>query len=575
MPRADGPGRPRAVTRRQWLVALVAAFAVVLSACSADEPRAAPEPPAADTPGPAPADAGDAPEEPSATLEPASPSPPVEPDTPVPSTRPDLTARLERVVAEATTADPELTLAVLVVDEAGREVVAHEADRALLPASTLKQVTAAAALTTLGPQAQLRTTVDATGGIDETGRLDGDLVVIGSGDPTLVTDEYARFIYPARPSTPLASLADQLVEAGLTHLHGHIRGTAPRFAAASLPTGWRDAYLSALDGRYGAGLTVDGGLRTIVELPEVPEEDDADEEAGEEVAEADEPEPDGRRLSIFEQLAALGTDLPPVVKVDLATDPALHTAAELRRLLEERGVRVDGVAMVEPAETPIVARLASVLSPPLDEVLRFTVQRSDNHLADALALAVARTRTGEGSWDAADRAFGQVLARFGVPGDGARFADGSGLSRDDRVTARLLVELDRRLTADRRFGGTWRSLQAVAGSSGTLDRRLVGTPAEGRLLAKTGTLRDVAALSGQVIARDADPVGAARPRERGYHVAVLGNEATGLGRGVVRALVDEVVLALVADLDGCRVVPLGDDDGPLGHPPSQVRCAAD
>jgi serine-type D-Ala-D-Ala carboxypeptidase/endopeptidase (penicillin-binding protein 4) len=257
VPWAAPSGSP---ARRQWLVALVAAFAVVLSACSADEPRAAPEPPAADTPGPAPADAGDAPEEPSATLEPR-PRHHRRWSRTRPSRRRgrDLTARLERVVAEATAADPELTLAVLVVDEAGREVVAHEADRALLPASTLKQVTAAAALTTLGPQAQLRTTVDATGGIDETGRLDGDLVVIGSGDPTLVTDEYARFIYPARPSTPLASLADQLVEAGLTHLHGHIRGTAPRFAAASLPTGWRDAYLSALDGRYAAGLTVDGG----------------------------------------------------------------------------------------------------------------------------------------------------------------------------------------------------------------------------------------------------------------------------------------------------------------------------
>jgi serine-type D-Ala-D-Ala carboxypeptidase/endopeptidase (penicillin-binding protein 4) len=229
--------------------------------------------------------------------------------------------------------------------------------------------------------------------------------------------------------------------------------------------------------------------------------------------------------------------------------------------------------MVEPPEAPIVARLATVLSPPLEEVLRFTVQRSDNHLADALALTVARARTGEGSWDAADRAFGQVLTRFGVPTDGASFADGSGLSRDDRVTARLLVELDRRLTADRRFGATWRSLQAVAGRSGTLDRRLRGTPAEGRLLAKTGSLRDVAALSGQVIALDADPVGAAGPRERRYHLAVLGNDATGVGRGVVRAVVDEVVLALVADLDGCRLEPAGDEDGPLGRPPSQVRCA--
>jgi serine-type D-Ala-D-Ala carboxypeptidase/endopeptidase (penicillin-binding protein 4) len=555
---------PRADVRRA-AVALVALLAVVLSACSGgDDPaagRSESEPPPVVAEEPPDLDAAEG-----SPAEQGAPAAPAEPETPVPPTRGALAGHLEETVRAAVGADPELTLGVLVVDEAGREVVAHEADRPLLPASTLKQVTAAAALTTLGAGAQLRTTVDATGGIDETGRLDGDLVVIGSGDPTLVTDEYARFIYPARPSTPLAALADQLVEAGLTHLHGHIRGTAPRFAAASLPTGWRDAYLNALDGRYAAGLTVDGGLRTLVELPEVERDEDADDEAD------DDDEDDGRRRSVFEELAALGTDLPPIVRVDLATDPALHTVVELRRLLQERGVRVDGEPMVEPPEAPIVARLATVLSPPLEEVLRFTVQRSDNHLADALALTVARARTGEGSWSAADRAFDQVLTRFDVPTDGASFADGSGLSRDDRVTARLLVELDRRLTADRRFGATWRSLQAVAGRSGTLDRRLRGTPAEGRLLAKTGALRDVSALSGQVIARDADPLGAAGPRERRYHLAVLGNDATGAGRGVVRALVDEVVLALVADLDGCEVVGGTGEDGPLGQPPSVVRC---
>jgi serine-type D-Ala-D-Ala carboxypeptidase/endopeptidase (penicillin-binding protein 4) len=563
MPRADAP-RAAAV--------LVALLAVVLSACSGGEEPAAgrsqPEPPPV-VAEPPPQAGGDEPSDPtsSATHD--------QPATPVPPTREALAGHLGTLVDAAVAADPDLTLGVLVVDEAGREVVALEPDTPVLPASTLKQVTAAAALTTLGPQARLPTTVDATGGIDETGRLDGDLVVVGSGDPTLVTDEYARFIYPARPSTPLASLADQLVEAGLNHLHGHIRGTAPRFAAASLPVGWRDAYLHALDGRYVAGLTVDGGLRTLIELPEIDEDEDLDEEVEEDAEEEVEEEVDRRRRSIFEELEALGTDLPPVVRVDLATDPALHTVVELRRLLEERGVRVDGEPMVEPPEAPIVARLATVLSPPLEEVLRFTVQRSDNHLADALALTVARVRTGEGTWEATDRALGQVLARFGVPTDGARFADGSGLSREDRLTPRQLVELDRRLTGEPRFGGSWRSLQAVAGHSGTLERRLVGTPASGRLLAKTGTLRDVTGLGGQVIAADADPQAAASVGERRYHLAVLGNDATGVGRGVVRALVDEVVLALVADLDGCEVVPGGGDDGPLGSPPSVVRCPGD
>lgn len=521
------------------------------------------------------------------------PEPEPEPEPPpAPASRPALGASLDGVVAAALAAAPDLQLGVLVLDEVGREVVSFEPDRPMLPASTAKQVTAAAALTTLGADARLRTVVDATDGIDGTGRLDGDLIVVGSGDPTLVTDEYARFIYPARPHTPLSSLADQLVAAGLRHVTGDVRGTAPAFAAASLPTGWRDNYLSSLDGRYGAGLTVDGGLRTIIALPDLPDEDDeSDEGDGEveagsgagtdaetgssarEAAEAAEADEGGPPISILDQLAALDTDLPPIVRVSLAEDPVLHTAAELTRLLTERGVVVDGAPTVAPPDSPVVARLAVVASPPMEEILRFTVQRSDNHLADALALTVARARTGEGSWGAADRAFGQVLARFEVPTDGVAFADGSGLSRDDRLTARALTELDRRLTGDARFGATWRSLQAVAGRSGTLQRRLVGTAAEGRLLAKTGTLRDVTALSGQVIGGDADPEGPVAPGERRYHLTVIGNEADAAAGGVTRAVVDEVVFALVADLDGCQVVPAGADDGPLGRPPSTVRCA--
>jgi serine-type D-Ala-D-Ala carboxypeptidase/endopeptidase (penicillin-binding protein 4) len=507
----------------------------------------------------------------------AAPELPPPPATSVPATREALRGWLEDVVDEASGASETLQLGVLVVDEAGREVVSLDPDRPLLPASTLKQVTAAAALTTLGPATQLRTVVDATAGVDPAGVLDGDLVVVGSGDPTLVTEEYARFVYPARPRTSLDELADQLVALGLTRVTGSVRGTAPAFADPSLPAGWRDAYLDALDGRYVAGLTVDGGLVTDIRLPEV-EEDEADDtvEDGDEDAEAEEAEvdEDATPINILQQLAALDSDLPPTVRTSLAPDPVLHVATELTRMLRERGVEVVGAPSTEPPQRPVAARLGAVNSPPLAEVLRFTVQRSDNHLADALAVVTARARTRDGSWVGVPRAFGQVLERFGVPTEGAVFADGSGLSRDDRLTPRLLTELDRQLTGSARFGGTWRSFQAVAGRSGTLDGRLRGTPVEGRLLGKTGTLRDVTALSGQVVEADADLEGPALPDERRYHLAVLGNEADAVGRGVTRALVDELALALVADLDGCELVVEGDVDGPLGRPPTVARCPA-
>jgi hypothetical protein len=84
---------------------------------------------------------------------------------------------------------------------------------------------------------------------------------------------------------------------------------------------------------------------------------------------------------------------------------------------------------------------------------------------------------------------------------------------------------------------TWLSLMAVMGESGTLRERLPGTVAAGRFHGKTGTLRDVIALSGTVIGDDG-------PR---YHLAVIANEADGPGRWVARTLMDELVLQLSAD----------------------------
>ncbi|MEX1162245.1 MAG: D-alanyl-D-alanine carboxypeptidase/D-alanyl-D-alanine-endopeptidase [Nitriliruptor sp.] len=531
-------------------------------------------------------------DDPAATPPPAAPpavaappvveAPPAAPATAVPASRAELTRWLEQVLDAAGRAAPGLTLGVLVVDEAGREVVALAPDTPLIPASTLKQVTAAAALTTLGPGARLPTTVEATAGITGDGTLDGDLLLLGSGDPTLVTEEYARMVYPARPRTSLDAVADRLVELGLRRVTGQVRGAAPGFAEPTLPEGWPDRYLDSLDGRYPAGLTVDGGLVTRIELPEV---DDGPEGEGSDGPAADPPDapPDGDTraapddpptpINVLEQLAALDSDQPPTVRTSLAIDPVQHAAAELTRLLRERGVEVIGSATSEPAELPSTGRLVTAVSPSLADVLRFTVQRSDNHLADALALVVARTRTRDGSWAAVPRAFTQVLERFDVPAEGLVVADGSGLSRADRLTARTLTDLDRRMTDNPRFGATWRSLLSVAGGSGTLRDRYVGTVAEGRLLGKTGTLRDVTSLTGQIISATTDPLAASTVGERRYHLTVLGNGVDGANRAVVRAVMDEVTLALTADLDGCSLARAG-EDGPLGQPPVAVRCTS-
>jgi serine-type D-Ala-D-Ala carboxypeptidase/endopeptidase (penicillin-binding protein 4) len=537
---------------------------------------------AADSGDPAAADA-----DPEAEQEPEAGSPP----PPPPPSRAALIADLQARVDAAVESAGESTLTVLVVDEHGRELVAHEPDAPVLPASTTKIVTAAAALLTLGEDRSLVTRAEVTGPIEAGGVVTGDLLLVGGGDPALATDEYIRWIYPARPATRLAELADEIVASGVRRISGDLVGVSEGFPGDRLPTGWPDEYFATLDARYIDGLTVDAGLRTIVTFPDaVPEEPDGteDPQETEEPADASETSEEGavegeagEAVTVDEEAAdpvegaddttadatdatdatteadepvVLGPDdeLPeppdlaeleallgsPRVIVDHTPDPPLHAAGELARMLRDRGIVLDGeVRAGAPVAEPI-GRVARIASPTIEELLRFAVARSDNQMSDQLFRVVGRTRTGEGSWRESDRAIRQVLDRLGVDHDAARFADGSGLSRDSRVTARLLIDLDRAMQTTR-HRARWMELMAVTGVRGTLSERLFGTPAAGRFYGKTGTLNDVLGLVGTVVDDSA----------RAYHLAVLINDAPFGQRGVARSLQDDLILRLVADLD--------------------------
>ncbi len=446
-------------------------------------------------------------------------------------------------------------VAVLVVDEHGRELIAHDADVPVLPASTLKIVTAAAALVTFGPEARFTTRVETTAPVDPDGVVRGDLVLIGTGDPVLATPEYGRWIYPARPRTPFEQLAEQLAAHGVRRVEGDVVGVVERFDGPSTATGWPDRYFNDFDARFADGLAVDAGVRTIVTYPE-PDPDDEDAEADDaaEDAEADDTAEDDEADDDPEPTG------PPTVRIEHTRSPAEHAVAEFIRLLDDHDVEVTGEGRVGDPPAATVGRLATVASPPLQEILTFAVQRSDNQVTDAVFRAVGRQRTGIGSFASGERALLQVLEGLGITTEGLVFADGSGLSRDDRATARMLVDLDRAMHASR-HAPEWTSLMAVMGESGTLRSRLTNTVATGRFVGKTGTLRDVSALSGVVLGDDG----------RRYHLAVIAN-ANGQARWLSRTFVDELVVLLSADVRGCDILTASSGDGALGRPPVAVRC---
>jgi D-alanyl-D-alanine carboxypeptidase/D-alanyl-D-alanine-endopeptidase (penicillin-binding protein 4) len=415
---------------------------------------------------------------------------------------------------------------IAVVDGWGRDVFTLGADQPLLPASTNKLVVAAAAIQTFGPNQRFTTAVATTAPVDGNGVVEGDLVLIGGGDPALASPRFITEIYPARPHTPIAELVKAVQDAGITAVSGGVIAVPDIFARQLEPQGWVSSYYDRLEGTRTSGLTVDAGRRLFVR-----ESDDA----------------------------LLGA---------AAKDPAVEAATVLRQLLIDAEIDVAGEpSLLETGVEPDVEVIGTVNSPPLSQMLSHMVKRSDNNMADTLFRLMGAIDS-DGTWSGSSRAVRRALAPLELDWTGIALSDGSGLSRTDRLTASFLAHLDEAMmsTAD---ADRWRALMAIAGESGTLRDRYRGTPAAGNMFGKTGALKDVRALAGSVDAPA--PEGTTVAPER-LHFAIVGSELDGKDIDRFRRLIDLLVLTLAAEQQGCDGWQAGGPDEDVQ--PESLVCAA-
>lgn len=186
-----------------------------------------------------------------------------------------------------------------------------------------------------------------------------------------------------------------------------------------------------------------------------------------------------------------------VMEVSFRDQTAAYLAA-LTEALRDAGIRITGAKADSTARTD---SLFTTLSPPLRDVLPYFLKPSQNQIGEILFKTLALVKTGVGTADSAQRVVSSQLLAWGAAPDGFAVRDGSGLSRHDYVSPRTIIHV---LDAGRQlpdFKVLYDALP-IAGVDGTVRNRMKGTPAEGNVHAKTGTLDKARSLSGFVTTAD-------------------------------------------------------------------------
>lgn len=388
--------------------------------------------------------------------------------------------------------------------ETGSTLYERAVDKRFTPGSTAKLVTAAVALELLGSAYRWSTRIAVDGPVIA-GRLEGNLWLIGSGDPSLTRDE-------------LRGLVPVLRRHGIAEIDGDVVADDRAFDEKPWGRGWMwdDLHVGFAGGVSGFQLSPG---RVIAELipgrtagepvqlrylepgPKLPILVDA--RTGPPLSRLD---LDVVPLPGAAERRIIGTLPPgPALELSLAPPhPTLYALAYFGTVLADSGITVGGqmrTAASTETTSASATQLAVVLSDSLGLVLSEFLKPSDNQIGESILRTIGRVAEGEGSSDAGIRAATVLLRRWGIPLDAFELADGSGLSRYNQITPAALNQLLLRAWS---HPGHEVLIDAmpIAGVDGTLEWRMRGTAAEANARAKTGALSSVRGLAGYVRGRD-------------------------------------------------------------------------
>jgi len=462
----------------------------------------------------------------------------------------------------------------------GRVLYSQNSDKLFTPASNTKLFTTAAAMALVGPEYKFHTTVETTGTLDRYGRLTGDLLLVGRGDPNLSGRELPYDLRTQRNDHPiqvLEDLADALVKKGVKYVDGDVVADDSYFAFERYGEGWSQDDLVWADGAPVSALTINDNVVFVNILPA----DRPGERAFVSVTPFSDyyrvdnriittPAGTGRKIFINREPGSTVLTLWGNMPLDdqganeglAIEDPAEFTAQLFRSLLEKRGIAVYGklrtrhtelaslstfsvttiapsrggeAVQLQPLPTSQSLVLASYDSKPLIDDLMVINKVSQNLHAEILLRLLGREKGTAGTIEGGLEVLRGFLTQAGVPSEEYLFYDGSGLSRQNLVTPHAVVQL-LRYASTQPWGAAYLSTLPVSGVDGSLSDRFKSAALQGKIHGKTGSLGGVKTLSGYATTA------------RGEQVAfsILSNNFNLSGKRITDTI-DRIVEAMVDD----------------------------
>lgn len=434
------------------------------------------------------------------------------------------------------------SVGICVLDiHSGQVVAEYCPDQSLVTASTMKVVTAASALYSLGPDFTFSTKVFLTGNIDKNGVLHGNIVVQGGGDPTLGSKHFAD-----RTSLP-DSIASLLTAAGVKSVEGTIITDTSLIPFPPAIATWQ---VEDLAWDYGAGcfglcyadnvITVSFNTAKNVSndasvrpwYPEIkvknmvslyPKRDMPGREDISALMDYAEPS-----ITLWGQ-AAINSGF--CARTFANPAPHLLLKHQIAKRLGSQGITVNGEEIATKAANRQL--ILDYPSPPLSEILLSMLTRSDNLYAEMVLRAIGINYGKSASIDDCLDAVAALWLKKGLDTSALFMKDGSGLSRNGRASARFLCQLLSQVQTDNNaLGVDMASLLPLAGESGTVARLLKKSSLKGTVALKSGSMNGVHCYAGYYPAQD--------PK---YAVAILVNAFNG-PRADLRSNIEQLLINL-------------------------------